>query len=81
MHFTAFHPAWKMLDKPPTPIGIIKRARQIALKNGIRYAYTGNIIDIEGSNTYCHNCTKCIIERSGYTITSYNTPCAGVFKK
>jgi len=92
MHFTAFHPAWKMLDKPPTPIETIKRARQIAIKNGIRYAYTGNIIDIEGSSTYCHNCKKRIIERHGYTITSYqltnegnckfcNTPCAGVFKK
>lgn len=92
MHFTAFHPAWKMMDKPPTPIETIKDARRIAMKNGIRYVYTGNIIDIEGSSTYCHNCKKRIIERSGYTITSYqittegnckfcNTPCAGVFKK
>ncbi len=91
MHFTAFHPAYKMLDKSPTPLATVKRAREIALKNGIRYAYTGNVIDIEGTSTYCHNCKKRIIERDGYMITSYElsedgkckfcgTLCAGVFK-
>lgn len=91
MHFTAFHPAYKMLNKASTPLETLRRSREIAMKNGIHYAYTGNVYDIEGSSTYCHNCTKRIIERDGYEITEYKldkegkckfckTPCAGVFK-
>jgi pyruvate formate lyase activating enzyme len=53
LHFTAFHPDWKMLDKPPTPPAALSRARRIALKNGVRYAYTGNVRDAEGGSTYC----------------------------
>lgn len=91
MHFTAFHPAYKMLDKASTPIETLRRSREIAIKNGIRYAYTGNVYDVEGGSTYCHNCTKRIIERDSYNITAYNldkegkckfckTLCAGIFK-
>jgi pyruvate formate lyase activating enzyme len=92
LHFTAFHPAFKMLDVPQTPPKTVIRAREIALKNGIRYAFTGNISDIKGSSTYCHHCHERIIERSGYTISEYHlnaeglcafckTKCNGVFEK
>ncbi|MCZ6580636.1 MAG: AmmeMemoRadiSam system radical SAM enzyme, partial [Nitrospirae bacterium] len=56
IHFTAFHPDWKMLDKSPTPFSTVTRARRIALKNGIRYAYTGNVHDEPGGSTSCHGC-------------------------
>jgi pyruvate formate lyase activating enzyme len=90
IHFTAFHPAWKMMDIMPTNLDTLIRARTTAIKNGIRYAYTGNLYYPEGSNTYCHNCKNCIIAREGYNILEYhlsemgnctfcNTPCAGVF--
>lgn len=91
MHFSSFHPAWRMMDRPPAPPETVKRARRTALKNGVRYAYTGNIYDPEGSSTYCHNCGRCLIERKGYTIGDWNltadgaccqcgTPCAGIFE-
>lgn len=90
MHFTAFHPDWKMRDRPPTPRETLVRARRIAIKNGVRYAYTGNIHDPEGQNTYCHQCQSVLIGRDGYAITSWHltaegkceqcgTACAGVF--
>jgi pyruvate formate lyase activating enzyme len=58
IHFSAFHPDWKMLDRPPTPPVTLTRARRIARDNGVRYAYTGNVDDSEGGNTYCHDCGK-----------------------
>jgi pyruvate formate lyase activating enzyme len=90
MHFTAFHPDWKMLDKPPTPPATLSRAREIALRNGVRYAYTGNVIDEAGGSTYCHNCGEKLIGRIQYNITrwrldaqgncaSCGTPCSGLF--
>jgi pyruvate formate lyase activating enzyme len=54
MHFTAFHPDYKMLDVPPTPAESLTRARTIAIKNGVRSAYTGNLHNEEGESTYCH---------------------------
>lgn len=68
MHFTAFHPDWKMLDTPPTPPKTLTRARQIALSNGIQYAYTGNVHDRNGSSTYCHHCGILLIERDWYQL-------------
>ncbi len=60
LYFFVFHPDWKMTDLPKTPIETLKMARNIALKNGIRYAYTGNVHDFEGESTCCHNCgTAC----------------------
>jgi pyruvate formate lyase activating enzyme len=90
IHFTAFHPVWKMLDKPLTPLKTLTRARDIAMKNGMRYVYTGNVYHPEGSKTFCHKCKKCVIDRIGYNIADYdldakgccmfcNTQCAGVF--
>jgi len=56
MHFTAFHPDWKMMDTPHTAPQTLTRARRIAMKNGVRYAYTGNVHDEAGGSTYCHQC-------------------------
>ncbi|MER3418870.1 MAG: AmmeMemoRadiSam system radical SAM enzyme [Chloroflexota bacterium] len=71
MHFTAFHPDYKMLDTPPTPPATLTRARQIALRNGVRYAYTGNVHDTEGGSTYCHGCGTLVIERDWYELGAY----------
>ncbi len=91
MHFTAFHPDWKMRDVPPTPPSTLTRARKIALKNGVHYAYTGNVHDEAGESTYCHQCGVKLIGRNWYDITAWNldatgkckqcgTVCAGVFE-
>ena len=56
MHFTAFHPDFKMLDRPGTPPATLPRARRIALENGVRYAYTGQRRRRRGQSTYCHGC-------------------------
>jgi pyruvate formate lyase activating enzyme len=68
MHFTAFHPDWKMLDIPHTPASTLTRARRIAIDNGVRYAYTGNVHDAAGSSTYCHDCGELLIERDWYRL-------------
>ncbi len=91
MHFNAFHPEWKMLDRPQTPTTTLSRARDIARTNGVRYAYTGNVRDIEGETTYCHACGAALIRRDRYRILDWRltekgacldcgTPCAGVFE-
>ncbi|MBW2040045.1 MAG: AmmeMemoRadiSam system radical SAM enzyme [Deltaproteobacteria bacterium] len=67
-HVTAFYPTYKMLDKPRTPPGIIKRAREIGLQEGLRYVYSGNIPGEEGENTYCYNCNNVLIRRWGFQI-------------
>jgi pyruvate formate lyase activating enzyme len=90
LHFTAFHPDYRMLDKPSTPPFTLTRARKIALKNGLRYVYTGNVHDEEGGSTYCHGCGTKIIGRDWYELTAWKltpdghcsicgTPCAGRF--
>jgi len=90
MHFTAFHPDWKMLDHPPTPPQTLSRARAIALRNGVHYAYTGNVHDAEGGSTYCPKCGTRVIQRDWYELgewaldakgccTKCHTRIAGVF--
>ncbi len=71
VHFTAFHPDYKMLDVPPTPAATVSRARRIALANGIRYAYTGNVHDADGGSTYCPRCGDRVIERDWYRLGEY----------
>ena len=72
MHFTAFHPDFKMMDKPPTPPETLTMARQIAKDCGVWYAYTGNVFDVEGQSTYCHACGRLLIERDWYRLGEYN---------
>jgi pyruvate formate lyase activating enzyme len=71
MHFTAFHPDYRMLDVPPTRPETLTRAREIALANGVRYAYTGNVRDPQGSATYCPDCGTQLVERDRYVIGRY----------
>jgi pyruvate formate lyase activating enzyme len=68
MHFTAFHPDWKMRDRERTPAATLTRARDIALANGVRYAYTGNVRDPAGSSTWCHHCGELLVEREWHRL-------------
>ncbi|MBF0094075.1 MAG: AmmeMemoRadiSam system radical SAM enzyme, partial [Alphaproteobacteria bacterium] len=91
MHFTAFHPDYKMTDTRPTPAASLSRARAIARANGVRHAYTGNVHDPSGGATYCHGCGAVLIERDRYVLGRWSltadgrcktcgTPCVGVFE-
>ena len=90
LHFSAFHPDWKMLDRSATPAALLQRARKIAQEYGIRHVYTGNVHDPEGQSTWCHQCGEPLIERDWYELGRWNltpdgrcascgTLCAGVF--
>jgi pyruvate formate lyase activating enzyme len=68
LHFTAFHPDYKMTDVPATPATTLRRARSIALAEGLRYVYTGNVHDAEGGTTYCPGCRKPLVVRDWYVI-------------
>lgn len=92
LHFTAFHPDYKMTDRPATPPATLARARAIGLRNGLRYVYTGNVHDETGGSTWCHACGAKLIGRDWFEITAWNltadghcakcgTPCAGHFEK
>ncbi len=91
MHFTAFHPDWRMIDVSPTPPATLVEARRIAAGNGVRYAYTGNIDDSRGGATLCRGCGAPLIGRNGYVLTAWNLDaggrcpscgevCAGIFE-
>jgi pyruvate formate lyase activating enzyme len=71
MHFTAFHPDYRMTDVPATPPATLARARAIAHRNGVRHAYTGNVHDAAGGSTYCASCGTRVIERDWYRIGEY----------
>lgn len=77
LHFTAFHPDWKMLDHPNTPLDTLQRARMIAREEGLHFVYTGNVHDDEGSTTYCPECDKALIQRSGYIIKDWQLSAEG----
>lgn len=77
MHFTAFHPDWKMRDKAHTPPATLTRSREIAVGNGVRYAYTGNVHDEPGGSTYCHNCGARLIARDWYELSDWNLDDSG----
>jgi pyruvate formate lyase activating enzyme len=77
LHFTAFHPDYKMLDVPPTPPATLTRARQRAMAAGLRYVYTGYVHDREGDTTYCARCHAPVIVRDWYEILSYRLDAQG----
>lgn len=90
LHFTAFHPDFKLLDTPPTPPATLTLARQIAHAHGLHYVYTGNVHDAEGGTTFCPNCGEALIVRDWHRILDYrisddghcrhcNTPIEGRF--
>jgi pyruvate formate lyase activating enzyme len=91
LHFSAFHPDWRMRDVPPTPPETLRNARSIAIETGLRYVYTGNVHDETGQSTYCHECGNKLIGRDWYRLTDWNmtskgqctecgVTCAGVFE-
>ncbi len=90
LHFSAFHPDFKLRDVPPTPPEALRRARRQAMQAGLRYVYTGNVHDVEGDTTYCHACGEQLIVRDWYALLDYRvtergtcarceTPIAGRF--
>ncbi|MGN7610621.1 AmmeMemoRadiSam system radical SAM enzyme [Magnetococcales bacterium HHB-1] len=92
IHFSAFHPTWKLKHRPRTPLSTLLKARQIAKENGLKYVYTGNVQDIKSSSTFCHHCQTPLIARQGWQIQGWNltrkglckrcgTPCSGVWNR
>ena len=77
LHFSAFHPDWKMRDIENTPHSTLSHAREIALGNGIRYVYVGNVHDKSGSSTYCHQCGELLIGRDWYELSDWNLDGSG----
>jgi len=70
VHFTRFHPDFQLLNLPPTPVATLERARETALKHGLRYPYVGNVPGHPGNHTYCPSCGKAVIERQGFFVTA-----------
>jgi len=92
MHFSAFHPDWKMRDIEKTPTATLLKARSIAMANGVNYAYIGNAHNKAADSTYCHHCGELLIGRDWYQLSEWNldshgvclscnTVCAGLFDK
>jgi len=90
LHFTAFHPDWKMSDVPATPAGTLNKARRIGIQAGLHFVYTGNVHDEQGGSTYCSSCGEKLIGRDWYRMSEWNLAeggrcrfcgarCAGVF--
>ncbi len=77
LHFTAFHPDYKMMDRPPTPPATLTMARNIAVKNGLHYVYTGNVHDHHGSSTYGPGCKKLLMGRDWYVLSEWNISADG----
>lgn len=72
LHFTAFHPDFKMRDKPSTPITTLRQAREIAKRIGIKYCYLGNVHDPDGQTTYCPSCNSPVIKRDWHSVLQNN---------
>ncbi|MGV3581086.1 MAG: AmmeMemoRadiSam system radical SAM enzyme [Methylophilus sp.] len=77
LHFSAFHPDYKMSDIPATPVATLVRARNIALKAGLQYVYTGNVHNQEGDTTFCPDCHTPLIVRDWYQINQYRLTQSG----
>ena len=91
LHFSAFHPAWKLLDVPPTPLATLVEARRIARGNGLRHVYLGNVSCPDGESTFCPHCGRLLIGRDRYRLSAWGlteqgacrgcgTLCPGVFE-
>jgi pyruvate formate lyase activating enzyme len=89
LHFTAFHPDFKMMDKERTPAETVNNARKLAMEMGIKYSYVGNVHEVSGQTTYCPSCKTAVIARDWHRVLTYNlkgdscrncgTKIAGVF--
>ena len=67
-HVSAFYPTYRLTDRPPTPVESLVMAREIGIKSGLRYVYTGNVPSDDGENTFCYKCGKILIDRLGFSI-------------
>ncbi len=72
LHFTAFHPDYRMQDRPRTPASTLTRARDIAMAEGLRYVYTGNVHDATGGTTFCPRCHEALVTRDWHDIRAYH---------
>ena len=72
LHFSAFHPDYKMMNVPKPPAATLNRAREQALKVGIHHVYTGNVYDASGHSTFCASCGCLLIERNWYSLGQWN---------
>lgn len=81
LHFTAFHPDFKLTDVPSTPSATLRRARQQAKATGLHHVYTGNVNDVEGQSTYCPECNSLLIERNWYELGYWGLDEKGKCKK
>jgi pyruvate formate lyase activating enzyme len=70
IHFTRFHPDYKLTHLAPTPVATLERAREIAMQQGVHYAFVGNVPGHPGNNTYCASCGKVVIERRGFLVSA-----------
>jgi pyruvate formate lyase activating enzyme len=77
LHFSAFHPDYKMTDVAATPMSTLQRARQIALANGLHYVYTGNVHDPAGGTTACPGCERPLIVRDWHAILRHEIDSRG----
>ncbi len=77
LHFTGFHPDFKMLDRPATPAETLTRARAQALRWGLKHVYTGNVHDSDGGSTYCAGCGALLVERDWYRLGRYHLDARG----
>lgn len=68
MHFTRFHPEFQMKNVPPTPNATLIRCREIGLREGLRFVYTGNVPGLDGENTFCPRCKKAVVVRRGFDL-------------
>ena len=71
LHFSAFHPDFKLTDRGPTPPATLQAAYDIARDAGLRYVYTGNVFDPEHQHTYCPGCGRAVIRRDGYAVGAF----------
>jgi pyruvate formate lyase activating enzyme len=76
-HFSRFHPMYKLINLPSTPVETLDAAREAALQAGIRYVYVGNVPGHPANSTYCHCCGKTVVERVGYAIVGYHIDSEG----
>jgi pyruvate formate lyase activating enzyme len=70
VHFTRFHPDYKIMNLPPTPVSTLERARDLALEKGLHYPYVGNVPGHPGNHTYCPGCGEIVVQRQGFFVTS-----------
>lgn len=80
VHFTAFHPDYRMMDTPATPPETLFKAREIAKSNGLKFVYTGNVHDSDGGSTWCPACGSALIERDWYKLGKWNLDAQGCCK-